>query len=89
MAAAPSGPGAEGRARLGALEWCSPLDGTPCDVPAANLLVATDEPDGPGAAAASPGKAVWGARTEGAETREREEAALIKLWPRSGLHGIA
>lgn len=65
-AAAPSGPGADGRAKSGAPEWFSLFTRAPWAVPAASLLVAD------GAAADSPGKAVLGALTEGADTRARE-----------------
>lgn len=67
-------------------------------MPVASLLVVADE-----LAADSPGKAVLGALTAGAETRAREggpaataatagleaAAALIKLWLKSGLHRVA
>ena len=65
-AAAPSGPGADGRAKLGAAELFSLFPRAPWAVPAASLLVAD------GAAADSPGKAVLGALPEGADTRARD-----------------
>ena len=64
----------------------------------ASLLVVANEP-----VADSPGKAVLGALTAGADSRAREvgpeaaagtadleaAAALIKLWLKSGLHSVA
>ena len=90
MTAAPNGPGADGRAKTGAPELCAiPEEHDPWDAGAAPLDVAAafspEAVDGDG-----PGKPVWGALTDGADTLASEggpaacedfdaAAALIKL----------
>ena len=70
MTAAPNGPGAEGRAKLGAPELCavsSEEDGKRAVAVEAAALLDGAAAFSPETAAADPGKAVWGALTDGAE----------------------
>lgn len=71
MTAVPKGPGADGRAKLGAPELCaasSEEDGKRADAVAAAALLDGAAAFCPETAAADPGKAVWGPLTGGAET---------------------